>query len=211
MRGKIQFQSLKFSQYLEVIKANTKFSGKIIFTKDLESYKKEYFQTDTLSRKIRAFILENFIELSRQECFQLVQEMCNIFSKHLIKYNINYLKKLKEEIDSSVLQKLIDYYEKSLSPSFEKIKASKNQFLIRLGAGTEWHSKTVGMFLLDYFLNTRSLDFNVFYEKINQMQLFRGQYMHKHFELAPISRTYIVDSVKMPQYPLGWVKVQLKD
>jgi len=211
MRGKIHFESLKFSQYLEVIKTNTKFLGKIVFTKDLEGYKKEYFQTDTLSTKIRAYILENFIELSRQECLQKIREISNIFSKHILKYNINYLKKLKEEIDSSVLQRVIEYYEKNLYPTFKKIEASKDQFLIRLGAGTEWHSKTIGMFLMDYYLNTKNLDFNLFYKKINRLQLFKGQYMHKHFELAPISRTYIVDSAKMPQYPLGWVKVYIKD
>ncbi len=209
IREKFQFQSLQFSQYLEVLKINTKLSGKMIFNRNFKSYEKEFLQGNSLSVKIREFIINNFMRLSREELFQKIREMCNIFSKHILKFNIKYLIKLREEIDSNILQGLLNYYENTLYPTFEGIINSEDQLLIRLGGGTDWCSKTIGLFLIDYFLKDKNLNFNEFYEKINKLQLFKGQYFHKHFELIPISRMYIIDHTKTPQYPLGWIRVQL--
>ena len=210
LKENVQFQSLKFSQYLEVIKIKSHLEGKIVFNKDFQGYKNDFFKSKNLSTQLREHILKDLIGLPRDECFTKIKEICNIFSKQIISFNLKYLKKLKEEIKSSNLLNLIQYYDTQLIPLYEELKSSKNQFLIRLGAGTEWHSKTVGLLIMDYFLKHKGLDFNQFYNRINRLQLFKGQRMHKKFELAPISRTYVVDSMQIPQFPLGWVKVQLK-
>lgn len=205
----IQFQSLKFSQYLETLKKNTRFSGRILFSKDLETYKNEYLQYDTLSTKIRNFILKDFIELSREDCFKKLCRISNIFSKNILEYNFEYLKRLSKEIKSESLKNLIQYYNSELFPLYDKLTESNNEFLLRLGAGTDWHSKTIGLEIIDYFLKNKGMNFNDFYDRINRLQLFKGKMMHNYFEFMPISRKYILDEFKNPQFPLGWVKGKL--
>lgn len=207
------FEPLGFSIFAELLNIGTKFTGKVILNKDLKKYKHEYLHSNTKSAKIREFILNDLIAHNREDLTQKICDLNNHFSKNIINFNYGYLTKLREEIESSQLDHLITYYKNKILPLYKHIKESRNQFLIRLGFSTEWTSKTVGIRILDYFQKERETpyDFSTFYDRINRLQLFKGQRMHKHFELTPISRAYIVNHTNNPQYPLGWIKVQIKD
>lgn len=209
-RGQINFEALGFSVFAEILKDKSNFLGKIIFSKDIGDFKNEYLHSDSFSDRIRNYIIENLIELPREECFKKVCEISNIFSKHIIEYNHRYLTKLNDEIKSNSIQDLIKYYNETLFPLYDHVSESDNMFLMRLGYGTEWTSKTIGLELIDYFIKNKKVDFNTFYDRINRLKLFKGQRMHKHFQLTPISRAYIVNNINAPQMPLGWVKAQIK-
>ncbi|TXT61148.1 MAG: hypothetical protein BAJALOKI3v1_820003 [Promethearchaeota archaeon] len=209
-RGNYKFDSLQFSQYLEVLKKNTTLKSKIIFSQELDDFKKEYLQSDNFSTKLRKYIIENLIELPRKELIKEITTINNNLSKNIMEYNYKYLTTLNREIGSQELDSLVDYYENELFPFYDEIIEKNNQFLLRLGASTEWHSKTVGLEIMRYLLREKHVDFNNFYDGMNQLKLFKGQKMHKHFELTPISRSYLVDENLRPSQPLGWVKAEIK-
>ncbi|MBA7555071.1 hypothetical protein ES705_47721 [subsurface metagenome] len=196
---------------MELLNENTKFTGKIIISKDLKRYKEKYLQSTSLPTKIKNFILKEFFEIPRKECAEKLCMMSNIFSKSILTYNYEYLERLSQEIESERLKDLMNYYNDNLFPLYDQIAESENGFLLRIGAGTDWHSKTIGLEIMDYFLENKGMNFSNFYDRINKLQLFKGKQMHKHFRLMPISRKFIVDTSKNPQYPIGWVKARIID
>lgn len=205
----IQFLPLKFSQYLELLDIKAEFIGKIVFSKDLKLFKETFLQSKSLPVKIKNFIINDFLAIPREECAEKLCKISNFLSKNIIEYNYEYLERLNQEIESERLENLIEYYNNELFPLYDKVAESNNEFLLRLGAGTDWHSKTIGLEVMDYFLKNKRLSFNDFYDRINRLQLFKGSLMHKHFKLMSISRKYIVDESKNPHFPLGWVKAKL--
>ncbi len=209
----ISFEPLGFSVGAEVLTSGTKLLGKLILDKNLDNFKEEYLSSNNFSGKIRRFILKDLIEGSREENAKKLCDLNNYLSKDIINYNYEHLLKLKEKIESPSLDYLINYYKEVIFPLYKEVKATNNQFLIRLGYGTEWTSKTIGLRILDYFLKKKEnpYDFKTFYDRLNQLQLFKGQRMHKLFELTPISRAYIVNHINSPKFPLGWVKASLNN
>jgi len=209
-RGKFKFESLKFSQYLEVLKENTTLKGKIIFSNDVDNFRKEYLQSDSLSVKLRDYVLKNLIELPQNELIKEICDINNFLSINILEYNHKYLTILNNEINSEDLEHLINYYEKQLFPIYDEIVENDKQFLLRLGGSTEWHSKTVGLEVMRYVMEEKNVDFKTFYDGMNRLKLFKGKRMHKHFQLMPISRSYVVNDMMRPQDPLGWVKAELE-
>ncbi|MHA1272911.1 MAG: type III-A CRISPR-associated RAMP protein Csm5 [Promethearchaeota archaeon] len=211
-RNEMQFESLGFPIFIELLKEGVKISNQIIFDKNLDKFKKKYLSSNSISSKIREFILGDLIEREGEEKIRKICQINNFFSKNIIEYNYNYLNKLNNEISSPYLENLMQFYENRLREIFKEITSSNKSFLMRLGFGTEWTSKTIGHLLIDYFLNKRqpTMDFNVFFDRLNRLQLFKGQTMHKHFKMIPISRAYVVNNLNIPQFPLGWVKVEIK-
>lgn len=65
--GKIEFKSLGFPIYTELLNKGVKLSGRITLTKDLNAFKKEFLRSDSYSAKIRRAILNHFFEKSREE------------------------------------------------------------------------------------------------------------------------------------------------
>jgi len=164
-----------------------------------------------MEAKLKNYILEKFFELPKEAFISKLCELSNIFSKHILEYNHTYLETLQAEIDSVWLQNLIDFYNNTLFPQYDAVADSSDEFLLRLGSNTEWHSKTVGMAIMNYFLDKRerTMTFGQFYDRINRLKLFKGQNPHKSFETTPISRAYVVDHRETPQFPLGWIKAHI--
>ncbi len=210
-RNEMLFESLGFPIFIELLKEGARASNRIIFDRSLDKFKERYLSSNSISSKIREFILGDLIEREGEEKIRKICQINNFFSKNIIEYNYNYLNKLNNEISSPYLENLMQFYENRLREIFKEITSSNNSFLMRLGFGTEWTSKTIGHLLIDYFLNKRqpTMDFNVFFDRLNRLQLFKGQTMHKHFKMIPISRAYVVNNLNIPQYPLGWVKVNI--
>lgn len=208
-RGEWIYEPLGFSQNFEVLTEETKFKGNLRFHTNLDKYKSEYLTTQQLHHKLRGYIIDHFFELSKEERFEKLCEMSNYFSKRIFQYNREYLLRLAEVTESSYIENIADFYNKTLFPTYDSIVESKNQFLMRIGAGTEWHSKTIGLQVMNYFMENLGYDFNRFYDRINRLKLFKGGRKHKHFDLTPISRAYIVNRMNNPVCPLGWIKVKL--
>ncbi|MBD3215092.1 MAG: type III-A CRISPR-associated RAMP protein Csm5 [Candidatus Lokiarchaeota archaeon] len=209
-RGEAYFESLKFSRYLELLQQNTKLQGAFSIVSDFSDYREEYLQSSNFENKLRDYIIKKVFELPHEELFQKIADISNILAKNIIRYNYNYLKTLNEKLSSPIIEPLIKFYEETLYPIYDEVAKTDDQFLLRLGGATEWHSKTIGAELMEYFVNKGKIDFSTFYNRLNRLKLFKGGRMHKRFELAPISRSYLVDNMNGPRMPLGWVRAKLE-
>jgi CRISPR type III-A-associated RAMP protein Csm5 len=208
-RGDWNYERLGFSLNFEVLSEKTKFKGNIRFHTDLERYKMEYLTSNQLHHRLRDYIITHFFEVPKEERFQKLCEISNYFAKSIFQYNRKYLMALAEATESHYIQNIADFYNDTLFPTYDSLVESENQFLMRIGAGTEWHSKTIGLQVMTYLMDTLGYDFNRFYDRINRLKLFKGGRKHKHFELTPISRAYVVNRMNNPISPLGWIKVKL--
>ncbi|MHA1282316.1 MAG: type III-A CRISPR-associated RAMP protein Csm5 [Promethearchaeota archaeon] len=213
----ISFEAMKFPLYLEVLKEKLSFQGKIIFNKNLSQFIDKFLKNQSdISLIIQKNVLNDLFSRDHESLFNHFRRINNIFASKIIQFEYNYFSTIDNNLTnrSANLERLLNFYNNTLKPLMREIKQSKDQFLIRIGRLTGWHSKTLGSLLFEYFLSGEedTYDFEEFFKRLNRLRIFkekRRDDLHVRYNLAPISRSFIVDGALIPKHPLGWIKCKL--
>jgi CRISPR-associated protein Csm5 len=123
----------------------------------------------------------------KQELVGKISEICNYFANEFIDAEIKFYKKYKLDPLANAYEELAD-----------SIPPSGKGFLLHLGWGSGWHGMTIGKLLQD----SQSFDFEGLRSKFRLGK--RG------VDEFPKTRKIIFEQ-DQPKYPIGWVKILLKE
>lgn len=168
----------KFKNYHECVKPKSTFSFSISFFPELIKAKPEW-QKILLKYKIDKQSIINY---------------CREFTDDLIKQEITYFENHQEKYFAPKVKK---FYEKLNTESL-----GANEFLIRLGQGGGFYTKTLAMLLE----NTEGFNYRTFIGKFGRK--IRGKVTQGR-ELKKTSRTILSSNWNYPV--LGWVKIGLEN
>lgn len=124
---------------------------------------------------------------SKQSLLREIPKICNEFADTSIVDEINFFKQYNTP---SELGDILEFYERT------RERKKEDSFLLRLAWGSGWHEMTVGRLLDPYLL-------------IGLRKKFGGLGKNRVPEF-PKTRRFVFENGK-PKYPLGWVKLELKN
>jgi len=143
------------------------------------------FKTDDFLLKTKAAEKLKFGD--KQELVEKIPEICNYFASEFIDTEIKFYKKYK-------LDQLVNEYEELAN----SIPPSGKGFLLHLGWGAGWHGMTIGKLLQE----NHSFDFDGLRNKFS---------LGKRGVVEFPKTRKIIFKQNQPEYPLGWVKISLKE
>jgi CRISPR-associated protein Csm5 len=123
---------------------------------------------------------------SKGDYVRELPRICNEFADDLIQHEIEFFKRYNAPRE---LDNVLDYYER------ERTRVKEASFLLHLSWGSGWHGMTVGRLLESDLLRDLRRKFGL------------GKAGVPEF---PKTRRLVFEDGK-PKYPLGWVKVSLKN
>jgi CRISPR-associated protein Csm5 len=123
---------------------------------------------------------------SKQSILREIPKICNDFADRFIEAEINFYRQYNRPRE---LEKVLEFYE-----TVREIRRS-DAFLLHLAWGSGWHGMTVGRLLDPHLLSGLRRKFRLGKNRVPEF---------------PKTRRLVFENGK-PTYPLGWVKLELKN